>query len=634
MPKTLVLPMPYSTSPSRSLRGIVVGLCLVTTGVAEAQISPGGGMNPGGMGGPAQPAGEEKKDGVAEAAPKTPGLLPTTPALPPPKGRRKRWKLIEIDGYFRLRTEWFKNFHLGFLDRARNGSDLGGAPFPRAMGCYVDSPDPPCKNLSNANMRLRLEPTINLDEGTSIHIQADVLDNLVLGSTPVNQALGTYSDTNLPPLGAFGNSNQAAPQAGVNSDRDSITIKRAWAEVAIPLGILKFGRMPNHWGMGIFSNSGGHDPIAGTYDLDADYGDTVDRVSFSALIPGTDLRAMLAADWASTRLTSNQTAAGRGREGHPFDLDDTDDQDGWIGVISKMDSPQEFKDKVDRGDVSFNYGVYFEYKTQSWDNDLNGFTLGGNLNTVDRFVPRDMKTYTPDVWAKIGYGRWQLEGEFVAQLGSINKLGDLGKTVGADIRKYGGTVRVSWKGLENKLRLGVEGGGASGDQWDNLPQGNTHISNANLLGTCATGTVCPIDTKLSQFMFNREYKIDMILWRHLIGAVTNAGYVKPFLGYDLSKSIALKVANITSFALKPVATPGNSTMYGTEFNADIAYSAGGLTIGIAYGVLFPFSAMSHPADESATNPVFNYGTDPDTGQSNTGSASTAHTIQTRLSLTF
>ncbi len=633
MPKTPVFPMPYSTR-GHSLRGIVVGLCLATTGVAEAQISPGGGMNPGGMGGPAQPAGEEKKDGVAEAAPKTPGLLPTTPALPPPKGRRKRWKLIEIDGYFRLRTEWFKNFHLGFLDRARNGSDLGGAPFPRAMGCYTESNDPPCKNLSNANMRLRLEPTINLDEGTSIHIQADVLDNLVLGSTPVNQALGTYNDLNQPPLGAFGNSNQQPPQAGVNSDRDSIVIKRAWAEVAIPLGILKFGRMPNHWGMGIFSNSGGHDPIAGTYDLDADYGDTVDRVSFSALIPGTDLRAMLAADWASTRLVSNQTAAGRGREGHPFDLDDTDDQDGWIGVISKMDSPQEFKDKVDRGDVSINYGIYFEYKTQSWDNDLNGFTLGQNLNTVERFVPRDMKTYTPDLWAKLGYGRWQLEAEFVAQLGSINKLSDLGRSVGADIRKFGGTARVSWKGLEGKLRLGVEGGGASGDQWDNLPQGNTHISNANLLGTCPTGTACPADPKLSQFMFNREYKVDMILWRHLIGAVTNAGYVKPFLGYDLSKSIALKVANITSFALKPVATPGNSTMYGTEFNADIGYTAGGLKIGLSYGVLFPFAAMSHPVDESTTNPVFNYGTDPDTNQPNTGSASTAHTIQTHLSLTF
>ena len=37
-------------------------------------------------------------------------------------------------------------------------------------------------------MRLRLEPTINIDEGTSVHIQADALDNIVLGSTPSDAA--------------------------------------------------------------------------------------------------------------------------------------------------------------------------------------------------------------------------------------------------------------------------------------------------------------------------------------------------------------------------------------------------------------------------------------------------------------
>ncbi|MBA3465573.1 MAG: TIGR04551 family protein [Deltaproteobacteria bacterium] len=625
MPKSLVLPMPYSR--------VVAGILIAATGIAEAQISPGGGMGPG-MGG-AQPAGEEKKDGVAEAAPKAPGLLPTTPALPAPKGRRKRWKLFEIDGYFRLRTDWFKNFHLGFLDRARDGmTDLGGAPFPRALGCYSSAISHPCSNLSSANMRLRLEPTINLDEGTSIHIQADVLDNLVLGSTPTNTALnGIYSDMNLPPLGAFGNT-QAPPTAGVNSDRDAITIKRAWAEVAVPLGILKFGRQPNHWGMGMFYNAGGHDPISGNYDLDGDYGDTVDRVSFSAQIPGTQLRAMLAADWGLTRLVSNQTSANKGHDGHPFDLDDSDDQDGWVGVISKLDSPQEFKDTVDRGDLALNYGVYFEYKTQDWDYDLNSFTLGGTPDPAARYVPRSMTTYTPDIWVKLGYGKWTIEGEFAAQLGKIERLDDLGRTTSADLRSYGGVGRVNWKGLDGKLRMGLESGVASGDQYDNTPQGSTNIAYANLLGTCPVGaSTCLKKSTLSRFMFNREYKVDMILWRHLIGAVTNAGYVKPYLSYDLTKSIGFKVANVTSFALKPVSTPGNSRMYGTEFDADIGYSSNGFNIGFSYGVLFPFGAMAHPADEIG-GPTFGYGTDPDTNASNVGDAGTAHTIQSRLTLVF
>ena len=593
-------------------------------------MTPGGPMG-GGMGGPQQPSGEEKKEGVAEAAPKTPGLLPTTPALPPPKGRRKRWKLFELDGYYRMRTDWMKNFHLGFRDDPK----LGGAPFPQALSCNGVQGAPCDNSLSSANMRLRLEPTFNLDEGTSVHVQADVYDNLVLGSTPVGMDLATnnYSDTKLPPLGAF-NTYMAPPVRGVNSDRDAISVKRVWGEVAIPLGILKFGRQPNHWGMGIYSNGGGADPINGTYDYDADYGDSVDRVSFSAAIPGTPLRAMVAADWDLTRLTSNQIASTNvGHEGHPFNLDNSDNSNGWVGVISKLDSPQEFRDAVDRGDTAFNYGVYFEYKTQDWDDDLRSFDANATFDNTNRYVPRHSKTYTPDLWAKLGAGPVLLEAEFVAQLGTIETLADYGIAGSHKIRKLGGSGRLTWKGVEGKLRLGIEGGFASGDQWDNTIEGRTNIAYANLLGDpsiCNAQHSCTY----TQFMFNRDYRIDMILWRQLVGAVTNAAYAKPFLQYDLTKSIMFKVANITSFALKPVATPGNDVMYGTEFDGDLGYNGHRLFAGITYGVLFPFGALKHPENDAAAGgPGFNYGPDAN-GVTNTGDAKTAHTIQLRGVLVF
>ena len=46
-----------------------------------------------------------------------------------------------------------------------------------------------------------------------------------------------------------------------------------------------------------------------------------------------------------------------------------------------------------------------------------------------------------------------------------------------------------------------------------------------------------------------------------------------------------------------------SRMYGTEFNGDIGYKSGGLYIGVAYGVLFPFAAMSHPDDDDPNTPA-------------------------------
>ena len=72
-------------------------------------------------------------------------------------------------------------------------------------------------------------------------------------------------------------------------------------------------------------------------------------------------------------------------------------------------------------------------------------------------------------------------------------------------------------------------------------------------------------------------------------------------------------------------------MYGTEFNGDIGYRSGGLYIGLAYGVLFPFAAMAHP-DMGDDSP---WGTDPDTLETNQGDApGTAHTIQSKLILSF
>lgn len=575
-----------------------------------------------------QPSGEDKKEGVAEAAPKAPSLLPTNPTLPPPKARRKRWKVFEIGGYFRLRTDWLKNFNLGFIDDPA----LGGAPFPRALACRSTQSGRPCSDsLSSANMRLRLEPILNIDETTSVHVQADIYDNLILGSTPIGEDLaGVYTDTNRPPLVGL-DGTQSSPSNGKNTDRDAITVKRAWAEVGTPFGILKAGRMPNHWGMGIWANGGGLDPISGAYNYDADYGDSVDRVSFSAQIPGTSLRAMIASDWNATRLVSNQTNDNKGREGHPFDLDNSDDSNGWVGVISKMDSPQEFRDAVDRGDTVLNYGVYFEYKTQDWDVDLTNFTLGGTFDPT-RYVPRSLKTYSPDIWAKLAVGAFSIEAELVGQLGSIDSLSDQGIAGTSKIRKFGGVGRAMWTGVDGKLRLGIEGGFATGDQWENSPPGATNIAYANRLGDPA---VCNAQHSctLRQFTFNRDYLVDLILWRHLFGAVTNAAYGKPFLQYDLTKSITFKLANITSFALKPVATPGNTSVYGTEFDADLGLSTERVFAGISYGLLFPLSAMNHPAtDPTAGGTGFGFGTSADGTTTNVGDAATAHTIQLRLVL--
>ncbi len=584
-----------------------LGFALLGGGAAAAQVGPG--PMPG-AGGPAAGEEDDKPEGVAESAPKTPGILPTTPALPPAKGKRKKFELLELDGYFRLRGDYFKNFNLSF----RDDDTLGGSPFPRPLGCSTptdgspgDATDRPCGDtVKSTNMRLRLEPTINLDETIGALAQIDLLDNVVLGSHPAG------SPTT---LGAFGDG-QDTPTG------DSIRVKRAWAEVHAPLGVLTFGRQPAQWGLGIYANGGGEDPINGGYNMDADGGDTVDRAMFGTLIPGTQLRAGIAYDWPTTRPTSAQTDAGTSRLGQQaWDLDDNDDVTQYVFVMSRMDTPEDFRDTIDRGELALNYGVYATYRTQAWDYDAT--MLDGGAVDPDAFVPRDAKAYIPSVWARFGWKQLLIEAEAVIAVGHINRLLDQDPTLDGDVqlRQWGGVARGTFRAMEDKLKIGFEVGVASGDQYDNTPQGSTHISNAQTLPSANDGTV-------SWFRFDPNYHVDLILFRELIGTVTNALYTRPNMSYELTKAIKLKVANITSFAMKPVATPGNGAMYGTEFDIDISYESGGFGMGLAYGLLFPLSALDHPPDGLGQGgDGFGYA-------ENAGNAGNAHTLQMRLGVRF
>lgn len=586
---------------------------LLVAGTADAQIGPGPAPGPGG------PGEEEKKpEGIAEEAPTVPGTLPTTPVLPAPKARKKRFQVFELDGYFRWRGDYFKNFHLNFGDDPTTGL---GAPFRRPISC--DVVNGPCGDtLKSSNIRMRLEPVINLDEKASVHMQIDVLDNLVLGATPEGSFNdGTARPTNIP-VDAF-SGGQVDPQAGRNYLYDSIRVKRAWAEVMTPLGLLKFGRQPSHWGMGILANAGGEDPFHGTYDLDSDYGDTADRLLFGTMIPGTEYRVAVGTDWAATGPTAAQADIFRNRyDGQPFDLDDADDVNQWLVVLARLDSPEDFQDTVDQGELALNYGTYFVYRTQGWD--YNPSLILGGAPDPAAFVRRDATAYIPDVWLRLGHKKLEFEMEGVAIIGSIGSLSDVSSTLDEElkIRQFGGVAKVGYKMVDDKLRLGMELGYASGDQWDNSPAGRTNVRDARALPCLGlgSGVRCDDDT-VSAFRFDFDYEIDLILFRELIGTVTNATYVRPTLAYDLTKSINFKFQSVISFANKPVATPGNGSMYGVEFDADLGYTNEGFFAGIAGGVLFPLSAMDHPPELGFTG-------------DNAGDAGNAWTLQTRLALKF
>jgi uncharacterized protein (TIGR04551 family) len=599
----------------RTLATAITLLICAAPSVAGAQpqpTQPQPGQNP------AQTGPTTKTDGVAQQGPKRADLLPTVPVLPPDKNERKAFELIELNGYFRFRGDWFKKFDGQFND----DPELGGGPFPNALACTLtDGVDKPCEGtLKSANIRLRLEPVININEKTRVLFQVDLLDNVVLGSTPDN----FYADGTAAPgnslNGAF-TGGQLAPEAGRNELSDSVRVNQAWGEVETSFGLIKFGRMPDHWGLGVLANAGGRDPIHDNYDLDADFGDTEDRVSFSTTIPGTDFLASVAMDWSQVAPVSSQTDVGaaRGRRGQPWDLDDNDDVNQYVFTIARRDTQSVFAEKVANGELAVNYGVYFVYRTQNFDQ--TGVTLGDEP-PADQFVPRSLTLFQPDGWLRLAWGDLEVEAEAIVGLGDIEQANDLGATDGLDIRQLAFVLRGAYKLVDGDLKLGLETGFASGDQFDNDPQGSIHVSNAVL----PSGA----DTTLNQFFFDFDYKIDLILFRELFGTVTNAFYAKPSLTYDITDQIRAGGATIVSWAHRPVATPGNSPGLGVEIDVDLGYhdDTRGFYAGFAYGVLFPMSGLDHPADDtSAGGPGFGYDT-------NVGEMATAQTIQLRMALKF
>jgi uncharacterized protein (TIGR04551 family) len=586
---------------------LAVGLAL--PGLGHAQVGPGGGPGPAGQVG----GEEEKPEGVAEKAPAEAGQLPTSPYLPPwPGEKKKAFQLLELDGYFRLRTDWFDDFDLGL-------QDLGsGTPFPEPLSCLEGSPKNggDCENdVGSANIRLRLEPTINLSEKVSVHFQVDLLDNVVLGST--SEAAPTRGDV---PLGALTDNQETAA--------DGVHVKRAWGEVTLPLGMLKFGRMPSHWGLGVFSNGGGTDPFHETTCLDCDGGDTVDRVYVSAEIPSTGLQGAIALDWASSEPTSGQL----GRvDLQPYDLDDSDDVRQWVFVVSDMKSAAEWKEAVDAGELAINWGVHLTYRKQDWDvrDDQDSGT-----SAQTGYVKRDAYTYVPDAYFRLGYGKVNVEAQVVGAIGNISSTGDIDAdpdTLGVqavapslDILQFGGVVRVNALFVDDDLDLGFEVGFASGDDWDADRQGETHYTKVPALPRNNT------DDTLSGFLFDPNYHVDLILFRELLGTVRNATYLKPSIAYKLTGRVTFKAAAIASFANNSVSTPGNGSVWGVELDGDLGYhnEREGFFAGISYGALFPLSAMDR------LNPDLGYIDSDASGRSELGDAKTAQTVQMRLALKF
>ena len=538
---------------------------------------------------------------------------------------------VEHHGYFRTRADLFYDFDLGTYDaQSRTGTssflppltevDLTGNLHPEGENHRFAQGS---SSLASANLRLRYQPTVHVSETMRIHTTVDVLDNLVMGSTSIGgphtqRNLGEQADRfGLPdPAVALFEDAQRPPESGTTSYRDGMRVKHAWGEWTTPLGVLAFGRMPNHWGLGLLANAG--------QCMDCDFGDSVDRLMATTLLLDTYLS--IGWDFAhegASGFSGQQTYANQGL-GQPYDLEQRDDVSQYtIAIFRRPVSAKEQEARrrrlhTDRK-VGFDWGVSNVIRTQTLESTFNPSTNVPQSAEQYQLFEVDGFTYTPDVWLEINYvpstvQHVRLQVEALGVFGELKEVPqnfslpnqicvdgadpdetdcELINPRRRDIERLGYAVELDVR--HGDFGYGLHHGFASGDENSGFGYlSGSEISNAD-------AAFRNPDRALTSFRFDRDYQVDHILFREILGGVTNAWYLKPYGEYKFIKTTDEEWGVIASamyaHAHKASATPGRENPLGLEFDLQLYIREfDRLNINVVYGHFFPFSAFNRLDD--------------------------------------
>ncbi len=313
---------------------------------------------------------------------------------------------VTYNGYFRSRGNYQYNLDL----------DRSNSPNIRAF----------------TDFRFRLDPSFFITDKIRIRSSLNFLDGH-LGDQPYrvnphnnpaqshNRLLGLADSEALVgkstnPQSSYGGI-YAADGAVQSSGLTPIQLRRAWAEIEIPFGLIKAGRMPNHFGMGLFANAG-DEPYQ-------EVGSSRDRIAFETAFGPYYV----------------QPGVGWLYEGY---LDQSADDVYEYFLI--------FGRKTEREDLGF----YLSYQSQdsAGATDPNGVATNGSVGGLDT-----------SYWAFDFYGMGKFE--LATLMGEVVLFS--GKFLGRDLLALNSAVRADWNLGKWKLlnEVGYSSGTSDSDVTNN-----------------------------------------------------------------------------------------------------------------------------------------------------------------------
>jgi len=215
--------------------------------------------------------------------------------------------------------------------------------------------------------RLRLEPEVSYGEWASLHVTLDCLDDVVWGDNAGLASTALFAGD---------------PSAnGINGrERPFVLLRRAWIETNVKFGILRVGRQPSDWGLGLLTDSGD--------GFDDDFGDNHDGASYDQILfatrPISIGRAIAGLEaeetplilaFAYDKLVENPIEFGTTRPSYDsaWLSDNADDVDDYVLALAWKQDPVDLIAPTD----AIAGGVYFVYRDQASTNSevyiLDGF---------------------------------------------------------------------------------------------------------------------------------------------------------------------------------------------------------------------------------------------------------------------
>ncbi len=475
---------------------------------------------------------------------------------------------VDLDGYFRGRGTGFYN-----LDLDRGPTPSGQYAFPLPLS------EPSSPWLTQGDMRLRTDLTIrprNLQ--ASVNLRIDVLDNLTFGSTPRGTPLTTTS--------------QRAPDF-----EDAFRIKRAYGQILTPLGLLAVGRMGADWGLGILANGGNC--------RDCDTGDAADRISFVTVL--ADHLWALAYDVGYRGPTTDRI------EGRELDLDPSDNLKTATFAVAKYRRKWVRERRREAGRATVDYGAYVSHRWQRQDVPSHYLSTPDDVElTPDQSMRRGFQAIAVDGWFRWLHPKFRLELE-LAYLGARIEQPSLvpGVELPSPItsRQWGGALESDFGPPGSRLRIGLDLGAASGDKAPGFGASRSYQGDipqpGDLDGAQANP---PDDIQVNNFQFHPDYHVDLILFRHIIGTVTDATYVRPHMRWLIAEfgpsTLQFVLAAPVSWSLTPESTPGSGQPLGAELDPSLVYrNEGGFVLALDYGVLFPFRGLDNTVEGVGAKPA-------------------------------